>query len=113
MSQLINREQLLELVGDDVETFLPIVDDFADNGKTLIATMQASIEAEQLTELKSAAHQLKGSSGMLGMEKLYQMCKLVEEAEIAQLDTTFIYDLNNVFSASLHAAKDALSGLAE
>jgi len=109
MADLLNKEQLLDLAGDDFDSFLPIIDDFLENGTSLIARIAEARENNDLADIRAAAHQLKGSSGMLGFQKLYEECKEIEELELREVDEGIIDRMKSSCLNSVEAARSLLS----
>ena len=77
--EIINKnkfEETKSMMGDDVGL---IVDAFLESGTTLTTEMKrCSIESD-LEGLRNAFHALKGSCGVLGIQKLFDNCKEAEE----------------------------------
>jgi len=108
MSDILDKSQLLDLAGNDIATFLPIIDDFESNGTELLEKIEAAISADSLEDVRSAAHQLKGSSGMLGMTRLFQQCKEIENKELSELGDSYLQDMRSNLSSSVAAARETL-----
>lgn len=112
MEQLINQSLLLDLVDGDIETFTPILDDFESLGKEQLLQISDYVIAQDLEAVCKIAHQLKGSSGFLGMLPLYEYCKAIEELEIDAIDSSFQAQLAATFHASVQEARRILSSIA-
>ncbi len=109
MSELLNSSTLLDLAGDDKAPFLEIVNDFQENGQDIIRKIKAAILNEDLESVKGLAHQLKGSSGTLGMERLFELCKTLESSSLLEIGAFSKEELSQVFQKSVKAAKETLS----
>jgi len=109
MADLLDIGMLRELVGDDVESFLPIIEDFQENGAQLISKISVSAREADLATVRAAAHQLKGSSGMLGMTQLYESCKEIESLELSQIDNGYVSKMTEVFNRSVVLVREALN----
>ncbi len=109
MSKLIDTELLLDLVGEDRDSFMPIIEDFHENGQKLLLEIAQGTADSDLSIVKAAAHQLKGSSGMLSMTALFEFCKEVETLELTQISEEFLQQFNACFVQSVSAAREVLS----
>ncbi len=74
----INEEHLLALAGDDRELVAEVVTDFRDVSLGLVGQMKAALCEKNEDGLKVFLHQLKGSSGTLGMVTLFETCRDLE-----------------------------------
>ena len=101
MSHLIDTEQLLELVGDDPVSFQPIIADFLENTAELVESMRSSLEQQDADSLHGPLHQLKGSSGMLGMTTLYNLCKEFEAVPFQEVTPIQLDNLAEIIQNSL------------
>ena len=83
---LLNENTLrhLKLLGEENDDFLnSVIQGFFLEGEQQIESMGKALLEHEYTLFKELAHALKGSSGNLGAEALYQICR-----EISQLDHT-------------------------
>ncbi|WP_018968783.1 Hpt domain-containing protein [Rubritalea marina] len=108
MADILDHSQFDSLVCGDAETFTLIVDDYELNATTLIKAV-ADATADSGTQVKDALHQLKGSSGMLGMSALYERCAELESIGAVTLSDEQVKALEQLFVQSVAAARDALS----
>ena len=107
MLPIINTPQLESLVCGDVQSFAMILDDFDANGTQLIQTITRR-SPDSTSSAKDALHQLKGSSGMLGLSSLFEMSKEYETKEPFDLSEKEISSLRSLFQQSIDAAREAL-----
>lgn len=56
-----------------------IIDAFVESGKTHIATMKQHLKSDKKKEFGLAIHAFKGSCGMLGAQRLFELCKNTED----------------------------------
>ncbi len=90
----------LKLLGGGEDDFLDVViKGFILEGEQLLASMQEALLKKDYTAFKELAHALKGSSGNLGAEALFQVCR-----SISQLSHNELRDSGN---AQLSAAQNA------
>lgn len=108
MSALLNIETFKDIVDGDGETFIPILEDLEVNGAKLLEKISLASQARELNKVKQAAHQLKGSTGMLGLERTYDLCTSVETLEGADINDAFLKDLHDAFYEGLSLAKENL-----
>lgn len=105
---LLDEVQFNDLVGGDAESFQCILDDFEQNGLKLLEDISQAYRQNDAALKTSAAHQLKGSSGMLGMNLLYEECKELEHAELQAWSESRLEKMSRLFQESLAAARDEL-----
>jgi HPt (histidine-containing phosphotransfer) domain-containing protein len=92
--------QLKVLGGGEENDFLDVViKGFILEGEQLLAAMQEALLKKDYAAFKELAHALKGSSGNLGAEALFQVCR-----DISQLSLTELRDSGD---AQLSAAEKA------
>ncbi|MGJ8673780.1 Hpt domain-containing protein [Rubritalea sp.] len=110
MCSLLDISHFRDLVGGDAASFSCILDDFQTVGNGLIESITQEAESNQQTA-KDALHQLKGSSGMLGMSALYSLCKELEKCNTSGFTLDQKTTLREVFVNSLTKAKEDLSSI--
>jgi two-component system, sensor histidine kinase RpfC len=101
---LLNENTLrhLKLLGGDNDNFLDsVIQGFLLEGDQLIETMKTALLKQEYTTFKELAHALKGSSGNVGAEALFHVCR-----EILRLDRT---DLQESANDLLSKAQDSFS----
>ncbi len=79
---LINRKTLhhLRLLGAMSDNFLDsVIHGFFVEGEQLLEGMKKSIQQNEFVQFKELAHALKGSSGNLGAESLFQTCREISQ----------------------------------
>lgn len=76
----IDDDYLEALAGDEQEMISELVVDFRENSLALIGKMRAASEGGEGEVLKGYLHQLKGTSGSLGMSSLSEWCRELEAA---------------------------------
>ncbi|MEQ1525243.1 MAG: ATP-binding protein [Gallionella sp.] len=95
-----NTVHQLKVLGGGEDDFLDVViKGFILEGEQLLAGMQQALLKGEYTTFKELAHALKGSSGNLGAETLFQVCR-----DISQLSQTELRDSGD---AQLSAAQKA------
>ena len=101
-------EETREMMGEDVEL---IIDAFLDSGATLTAEMKKCSKEDDIDGLRNAFHALKGSCGVLGVQRLFDHCKEAEERcrvnDLGSIDTT-IAEIFNVFEDSSSAIQELM-----
>ena len=97
----VKFEETIDLMGENAGL---IVDAFIDSGHTYIAEMDKYLAESEFDKLRKSIHTLKGSCGALGVNRLFEHCKVAEEQcrsnEISDMDVQ-ISDLKDVFKESL------------
>ncbi len=90
-----------ELMGESMGL---IINTFIESGAISVSEMEKHIEAGDYDGLKDAFHKLKGSSGALGIQRLYETCNDAEgkcrQGETDNMDR-WIETIKTLFSESL------------
>ncbi|MGJ8676374.1 MAG: Hpt domain-containing protein [Akkermansiaceae bacterium] len=110
MELKINTSQLLALAGDDKVFLISIVEDFSINGNELVAKVEQSINEGDFVGVKGSVHQLKGSSGSLGMESLYEYCLSLEQVKEGGFSDEHVVLLRQNLEGSVQLVLDLLAG---
>ena len=76
----IDPEVLSAIVGDDREAIRDVVRDFLPAARTGIAEIRAAVGSAVAERVKIASHRLKGSSRLVGAERLADLCARLEVA---------------------------------
>ena len=105
----IDKSQLLALAGDNPEMLVPIIEQFRENSIQLIESMKASLVSADHARIAEYAHQLKGSSGTLGMVSLYNSCVDLESHSGKVTDEVTLVDLLDQVKVSAQWALSSLS----
>lgn len=69
---------LEELVGDDPKFIAELIDDFLDDGPSLVAEMQVAAAAGDAATLRRTAHTLKSNCRTFGATALADVCQDIE-----------------------------------
>jgi len=72
-------QDLLDMVGDDVEGMVAIVDCYLEDTPANLEDIREAIAQGNAEELQLKAHSLKSSSGSFGANALAQMCRELEQ----------------------------------
>ncbi|MFT6178348.1 MAG: HPt (histidine-containing phosphotransfer) domain-containing protein [Akkermansiaceae bacterium] len=76
---LIDKDQINSISGGEPGILLPILEDFAASSEMLIAEAIAFTKSSNFTQAASLLHQLKGSSGTLGLSVFCEACGTAED----------------------------------
>ena len=100
MSEAYDRNRLVDLFGDDVDTLAEVEREFLDTARGAEREIRATDDLETIAR---AAHRLKGASGMIGAAALSRIADAVERAakardlsSVRQLDETFSQEVMRV-----------------
>ena len=106
---LINTKTLhhLRLLGAMNDNFLDsVIHGFFTEGEQLLARMKEALQNEKYVQFKELAHALKGSSGNLGAEALFQICREISKLnqnELQNSSATLLNKINVSFSLTRQA----------
>ena len=89
------------------ELLLPIINDFQAHGRDQLVNLHTALTEDRFQDGKEILHQLKGSSGTMGMVQFADLCRECEEqvasgqvpSRFAELEPLL---LESVASASAH-----------
>ncbi|KXS33456.1 MAG: Multi-sensor hybrid histidine kinase [Candidatus Gallionella acididurans] len=114
-AQLFNENTLhhLKLLGGANDNFLDSVfQGFFLEGEQLLQSMNSALLNHEYTTFKELAHALKGSSGNVGAEALYELCREIMRASHSELQVS-ASDRMNKLQESFGATRLALIGYLE
>jgi two-component system sensor histidine kinase RpfC len=95
-----NTVHQLKVLGGESDDFLEVViNGFLEEGEQLLDAMNTALANQEYNTFKELAHALKGSSGNVGAEALFQVCR-----EISQLSQS---ELRDFADSQLSAAQKA------
>ncbi len=97
------------------DLLLPILDDFHEKSRTSLTTLEEALAAGNIEQARSLFHQLKGSSGTLGLLSLHKLCAHFESATRAGdvVDPTIPTQLRGLLDDSVAAAREFLASTAD
>jgi len=87
----LNYEEMAGLIGLKPKHIPILVMSFTDESKTIMENLKTAIEKKDYPEIQHHAHSIKGSSGNLKFNELYEMAKSMEFAGKDQ-DASFPYE---------------------
>ena len=103
-------EQLRQLEAIRPGTLTELTSHFLEDGEAHLQTLE-SASADQLGELVTAAHSLKGCSGMIGAKELARLSAVVElEGRAGNLSTDHVGQLRAAFDAFVPFLRDLANG---
>lgn len=109
-AQLFNENTLhhLMLLGGENDNFLDSVfQGFFLEGEQLLQSMNSALHKREYTVFKELAHALKGSSGNVGAETVYELCREIMRASHSDLQVS-ASDRMNKLQESFSATRLAL-----
>lgn len=106
----IDKSQLLALAGSDKDVFLSIVEDFREDGIKLVRSIERALSDGDGGGAKESIHQLKGSSGSLGMKSLYEACVDMEQMSAEDISSECVDELRRQHEESVQSALSCLRG---
>jgi two-component system sensor histidine kinase RpfC len=81
-----NAVHQLKVLGGGEGDFLDVViKGFILEGEQLLAAMQEALLKKDYDAFKESAHALKGSSGNLGAEALFRVCRDISQLDMSEL----------------------------
>ncbi|MCX7970854.1 MAG: Hpt domain-containing protein [Negativicutes bacterium] len=75
--------QVVEEMGLDPDDMKEIFDDYFREVKTVLDQIGPAVDAGDAAQLKALLHNVKGSSGNLQMQEVYELAAKLEKAAIA------------------------------
>jgi HPt (histidine-containing phosphotransfer) domain-containing protein len=72
-------EELVAMLGNDLEFASGLIEDFLEDGKDLLAHIKSAHDTGDASELERAAHTLKSSSATFGALDASRLCKIIED----------------------------------
>jgi two-component system sensor histidine kinase RpfC len=108
--QLLNENTLLrlKLLGGENDNFLDsVIQGFFVEGEHQIETMKKALHEHEYALFKELAHALKGSSGNLGAEALFQICREISQFSHSDLQASSDKLLNKARD-SFNATRQAM-----
>lgn len=74
----INRHHVLNTIGDDIDFFADLLQNFVTENSDIIEKMKALLSEEKYHEASKVIHKFSGQSGALGAMKLHRIAKNLE-----------------------------------
>lgn len=107
---LLDTAQLGAMASGQPGLLLPIIHDFESRGKEQLHQLAAALAENRFDEGKDILHQLKGSSGTMGMARFADLCRECEgQLTTGQLPPR-LDDLVPLLSESVAGARAFLEG---
>jgi len=89
----VNYNRFKELFGDDIETVETIISVYKSSTITLLNELENEITQKNFEAIKRIGHQLAGSSSNLGIDRIYDIARKIEESakhsEVEPIQTLF------------------------
>ncbi len=63
ISEIFNRDQLIQLVENDLELLADMIEMFNDHSPTVVVRLKAALSENNASEVREAAHEMKGVVG--------------------------------------------------
>ena len=87
----INHEEMAKAIGLKQKHIPMLVGSFLEESVSILQNLTDAIESKDYEAIKSSAHAIKGSSGNLRFNEIYEMAREIEFAG-ADKDSSFDYD---------------------
>lgn len=78
MTDVIDRGEILDRVGGDLELLLELIDIFREDSQSLVSEIQNAVRRKDAVRLRENAHTLKGSVGNFGAEEAFSAAAQLE-----------------------------------
>ena len=75
----MDLKKLSENLGMDEEEYVEMLQLFFESGGADLENLEAAIKEGDIEKAHRASHSLKGSSGSLGLEKLFEMAVAIDD----------------------------------
>ena len=98
----LNLEDMAGAIGLKVKHMPMLIGSFLDESKTIMDNLENAIQTLSFSDIKSNAHSIKGSSGNLKFQAIYEMAR---EVELSAQDE----DENFEYMAHFQAIKEAIA----
>lgn len=72
-------DEICENLDLDIETSQMLLDDFMDNWNIFKKELEMALEDKNIDKIREVAHSIKGASGSLMLNEVYEICKTLEE----------------------------------
>ncbi|MGH9350642.1 MAG: ATP-binding protein [Terriglobia bacterium] len=106
VNAMLDREKILEQVGEDEELLAEVVHIFLDEYPQALARLKAAVEARDAKRIMEEAHSLKGSVANFAFEPVIESARALEtmgrEGSLASVDQT-MSQFENLMNAMLPA----------
>lgn len=76
----VSLSELIDMVGDDLDTLREIIESFLDDAPNLIQAIADSIQTSDAPLAERSAHTLKSSSRIFQAEQFAKQCQAIEDA---------------------------------
>ena len=76
----ISAEEMAAKIGLNVKHIPILVQSFTEESKILLKQLETAIHAKDYTEVGNVAHSIKGSSGNLKFDEMYELAKALEHS---------------------------------
>ena len=86
----LNHEEMAKSIGLKAKFVPMLIGSFVEESAPLFTQIEEAIATKEYEPLRSAAHSIKGSSGNLHFNEIYEMAKEMELAA-ANAEETFAY----------------------
>ena len=77
----MNLKELAENLALDEDEYIEMLNLFFESGGTDLEKLEAAINEGDSKKAHEASHSLKGSSGSLGLEKLFELAKAIDDKD--------------------------------
>ena len=74
----ISAEEMAAKIGLNVKHIPMLVQSFTDESKGIMEQLESAVNAKDYAAISNAAHSIKGSSGNLKFNEMYELAKEVE-----------------------------------
>jgi HPt (histidine-containing phosphotransfer) domain-containing protein len=79
--RIMNLKELAENLGLDEDEYIEMLKLFFESGGSDLEKLEAAINEGDAEKAHGASHSLKGSSGSLGLEKLFELAKSIDDKD--------------------------------
>ncbi len=77
----MDYKELGENIGLDEDEFIEMLDIFFESGSADLEKLDAAIREGNAGKAHEASHSLKGSAGNLGLEKIFEIAKAIDDKD--------------------------------
>lgn len=107
---LLDTAQIDAMASGMPELLLPIVTDFETSGRDSLNALTEALREGRYPDAKGILHQLKGSSGTMGMIQFQELCRECESQVAAQSVPPRYSELGPLLLQSVQGASAYLRG---
>lgn len=95
-------------VAENIKLYFELLQSFALNQKNTVELISIELHKKNYTQVEKLSHMLKGVSGNIGADKIFQLCSKLEKIAVTEKDSAYIEQIVSELQEEMNVVSNSI-----